>query len=341
MEILVTGGAGYIGSHTCVELINSGFEFVIVDNFSNSSEISLQRVGEITGREIKYYEVDLLDKEDLRQVFSNHDFYAVIHFAALKAVGESVEIPLKYYANNLIGTINLCEVMLEFEVSNLIFSSSATVYGDPVRVPITEDFPTNPTNPYGWTKLMVEQILTDVQHANPSWNVILLRYFNPVGAHQSGLIGESPSGIPNNLMPYISQVAVGKLNELKVFGNDYPTPDGTGIRDYIHVVDLARGHVAALTKLDENPGRKIFNLGTGKGYSVLDLVNSFRKASGKDIPFSIVERRAGDIAESYADPGKANRELHWEAQYGIIKMCEDTWRWQSLNPAGFEIEPQQ
>lgn len=336
MEILVTGGAGYIGSHTCVELLENDFQIVVVDNFSNSSKTSLDRVGEITGQKVNYYEVDLLDKSALRDVFSRHAFQAVIHFAALKAVGESVEIPLKYYSNNLIGTLNLCEMMKEFGVSNIVFSSSATVYGDPSQVPITEDFPTNPTNPYGWTKLMIEQILTDIQAANPNWNVILLRYFNPVGAHPSGLIGESPNGIPNNLMPYISQVAVGKLDKLKVFGNDYPTIDGTGVRDYIHVVDLAKGHVAALKKITDHPGREIYNLGTGRGHSVFDLVNAFSAASGKEIPFAIIGRRAGDIAESYADPGKANRELGWEANLDIDQMCEDTWRWQSMNPGGFE-----
>ncbi len=335
MTILVTGGAGYIGSHTCVELIENGYEIVVLDNFSNSSEISIHRVEEITHQSISYYEVDLLDIVKLREVFGKHNFEAVIHFAALKAVGESVEIPLKYYENNITGTLNLLKVMQEFGVKNFVFSSSATVYGDPATVPITEDFPTSPTNPYGWTKLMIEQILTDVQHANPEWNVILLRYFNPVGAHPSGLIGESPNGIPNNLVPYISQVAVGKLDELKVFGDDYATPDGTGVRDYIHVVDLAKGHVSAIRKFAEQPGLKIYNLGTGKGYSVLEMIEAFHNASGMKISYKIVERRAGDIAECYANPGKANRELNWQAVYGIDKMCEDTWRWQSKNPDGY------
>ncbi|MEJ2758647.1 MAG: UDP-glucose 4-epimerase GalE [Anaerolineales bacterium] len=335
MTILVTGGAGYIGSHTCVELIENGYDIVIVDNFSNSSETSIHRVEEITKQTIPFYQVDLLDIVSLRKVFQKHQFEAVIHFAALKAVGESVEIPLRYYDNNIGGTLNLLKVMVGFEVTDFVFSSSATVYGDPVSVPITEEFATHPTNPYGWTKLMVEQILSDVQHANSNWNVILLRYFNPVGAHSSGLIGESPNGIPNNLMPYISQVAAGKLNELKVFGDDYPTPDGTGVRDYIHVVDLAKGHVSAIQKIGEQPGLEIYNLGTGKGYSVMEVIDAFRRASGKKIPFKVVGRRAGDIAVCYADPGKANRELNWQAVNGIEKMCEDTWRWQSMNPEGF------
>lgn len=337
MAILVTGGAGYIGSHTCVELIESGFEIVIVDNFSNSSELSIRRVEEITGKTIRFYEVDLLDKKALRNVFERHSFSGVIHFAALKAVGESVSIPLRYYENNVVGTLNLVDLMMEFGVSDFVFSSSATVYGDPVSVPITETFETHPTNPYGWTKLMIEQILTDIQHANPDWNVILLRYFNPVGAHPSGLIGESPNGIPNNLMPFISQVAVGKLAELQVFGDDYPTEDGTGVRDYIHVVDLAKGHVSAIEKLNENPGLEIYNLGTGKGFSVLEMLEAFESVVGEEIPYRVVDRRPGDIAECYADSGKANRELNWKAVYSIDKMCEDTWRWQSRNPEGFDI----
>lgn len=336
MAILVTGGAGYIGSHTCVELVENGYDIVIIDNFSNSSETSIHRVEEITSQSIPFYEVDLLDISSLREVFKEHQFDAVIHFAALKAVGESVDIPLKYYENNIGGTLNLLKVMKEFDVTDIVFSSSATVYGDPVSVPITEDFATQPTNPYGWTKLMVEQILSDVQRANLNWNVILLRYFNPVGAHQSGKIGESPNGIPNNLVPYISQVAVGKLNKLQVFGDDYPTPDGTGVRDYIHVVDLAKGHVSAIRKFEEHPGLKIYNLGTGKGYSVFEMIKAFHKASGREIPYEVVGRRAGDIAECYADPGKANRELNWKAVYEIDKMCEDTWRWQSMNPEGFK-----
>lgn len=336
MTILVTGGAGYIGSHTCVELIEHGYDIVILDNLSNSSEVSIRRVEEITQHSIPFYKTDLRDETSVREVFSKHQFDAVIHFAALKAVGESVEIPLRYYENNISGTLNLLKVMMEFGVRNFVFSSSATVYGDPDSVPITEDFATRPTNPYGWTKLMIEQILTDVQHADKGWNVILLRYFNPVGAHPSGLIGESPNGIPNNLVPYISQVAVGKLDELKIFGDDYPTPDGTGVRDYIHVVDLAKGHVSALRKFEEHPGLEIYNLGTGKGYSVLEMIEAFSKASGREIPYTVVGRRAGDIAVCFADPGKANRELNWKAENGIDKMCEDTWRWQSMNPEGFK-----
>lgn len=335
MRILVTGGAGYIGSHTCVELLEVGFDVVVVDNFSNSSQISLNRVEEITGRALTFYQIDLCDIVALRKVFREKKIDAVIHFAALKAVGESVQIPLKYYQNNLIGTLNLCELMLEFGVANFVFSSSATVYGDPLQVPIREDFLVHPTNPYGQTKLMIEQILMDIQVANPDWNIVILRYFNPVGAHSSGLIGEAPNGIPNNLMPYISQVAVGRLEKLQIYGNDYGTEDGTGVRDYIHVVDLAKGHMASLRKLSENPGQVIYNLGTGQGYSVLEVIEAFSKAAKKMIPFEIVGRRPGDIAESYADPSKANLELKWKAEYGIDKMCEDTWRWQSMNPKGY------
>jgi UDP-glucose 4-epimerase len=336
MSILITGGAGYIGSHTCVELLESGQEIVVVDNFSNSSAVSLERVRQITGRNFKHYEVDLADLPGLREIFRNHEIESVIHFAALKAVGESVSMPLHYYQNNVSGSLNLFEVMSEFGVGNIVFSSSATVYGDPASMPITEDFPLQPTNPYGWTKAMIEQILVDIQHANPEWNVILLRYFNPVGAHSSGLIGESPSGIPNNLMPYISQVSVGKLEELQVFGNDYPTTDGTGVRDYIHVVDLARGHLAALNKIAKSPGLEIYNLGTGEGYSVLELVSAFEKASGKEVPFKIVNRRPGDIAICYADPTKSNQELGWAAEFGLDRMCTDAWRWQSKNPKGYD-----
>jgi len=335
MAILVTGGAGYIGSHTCVELLEAGSQIVVVDNLSNSSQESLHRVESITNRSLSFNKVDLLDKPALQKVFSNSNIDAVIHFAGLKAVGESVDIPLEYYHNNITGTLILCDVMAEYGVTDIVFSSSATVYGDPHTVPIAEDFPVKPTNPYGWTKLMIEQILTDIQAANPDMNVGLLRYFNPVGAHPSGLIGEAPSGIPNNLMPFISQVAVGKLEKLLVFGDDYDTPDGTGIRDYIHVVDLARGHLATLDKLKSNPGVVLYNLGTGRGYSVIELVHAFRNASGKEIPYQIVERRAGDIAMSYANPQKANQELGWEANFGIEEMCKDTWRWQSQNPEGF------
>ncbi|MFN2146327.1 MAG: UDP-glucose 4-epimerase GalE [Anaerolineales bacterium] len=338
MTILVTGGAGYIGSHTCVELLDQGYELVVVDNFSNSSRASLDRVAEITGKDVSLYEADILDKVSLRKIFSENGIEAVIHFAALKAVGESVEMPLAYYKNNVGGTIALLEAMKEFSVGNFVFSSSATVYGDPASVPITEDFPIGPTNPYGWTKAMIEQILMDVQAANPEWNVILLRYFNPVGAHPSGLIGESPNGIPNNLMPYMSQVAVGKLKELQVFGSDYETPDGTGIRDYIHVVDLAKGHLAALEKIKEDPGLGIYNLGTGRGYSVLEMTRAFEEATGQKVPYKQVGRRAGDIAECYADASKAKRELGWVASLGLERMCEDTWRWQSNNPNGYDGE---
>ncbi len=337
MHILVTGGAGYIGSHTCLELLNKGEKVTVVDDLSNASYESLRRVEKLCGRTIDFHQVDLLDKEGLRQVFGKHNgsFDAVIHFAGKKAVGESVDKPLMYYENNITGTLNLLSVMEAFAVRNIVFSSSATVYGDPASLPITEDFPLSCTNPYGWTKLMVEQILTDMQLAHPQWNVCLLRYFNPVGAHKSGLIGEDPDGIPNNLMPYISQVAVGKLECLSVFGDDYPTVDGSGVRDFIHVVDLALGHIAVLAKFAENPGRMVYNLGTGKGYSVLEMVAAFSKACGKEIPYKIVGRRAGDIAACYADPGKALRELGWQAQYGLAEMCEDSWRWQTQNPQGF------
>lgn len=337
MAILITGGAGFIGSHTCVELLEDGREIVVLDNFSNSSPAALDRVEQITGKQVVFHQVDLLDIDALRKVFQSYNFEAVIHFAALKAVGESVTMPLAYYKNNVSGSLNLFEVMEEFEVKKIVFSSSATVYGDPASVPITEDFPVRPTNPYGWTKAMMEQILMDLQHARPDWNVILLRYFNPVGAHPSGLIGESPNGIPNNLMPYISQVAVGKLPELRVFGSDYPTEDGTGVRDYIHVVDLARGHLAALDKMKQNPGLRIYNLGTGQGYSVLEMVEAFERASGREIPYQVVDRRPGDIAACYADASAANQELGWSARLGLDRMCEDTWRWQSMNPEGFMV----
>ena len=336
MSILVTGGAGYIGSHTCVELLNSGYDVVVVDNLSNSNSKSLDRVEQITGKKVKFYKVDLLDVEDLDKVFQAESIEAVVHFAALKAVGESVAKPLIYYQNNITGSLNLFEVMEAHGVKNFVFSSSATVYGDPDSVPIREDFPVTATNPYGWTKLMIEQILTDIQLAKPDWNVILLRYFNPVGAHESGMIGESPNGIPNNLMPYISQVAVGKLDKLRIFGGDYDTVDGTGVRDYIHVVDLAKGHIAALKRLQQKNGLEVYNLGTGRGYSVLEVVNAFEKASHQQIGFEIVERRAGDVAASYADPSKANKELGWRAVFDIDKMCEDSWRWQSQNPKGYE-----
>jgi UDP-glucose 4-epimerase len=340
MHILVTGGAGYIGSHTCVELLQEDHTVTVVDNLSNSSEEALQRVEELTGRKPDFHKVDLLDKEALRIVFQQvrEPVDAVIHFAGLKAVGESVEKPLLYYNNNLTGTLVLCEVMAEFGVKNIVFSSSATVYGAPASVPITEDFPLSCTNPYGRTKLMIEEILQDIHVADKDWNIILLRYFNPVGAHVSGRIGEDPAGIPNNLMPYVSQVAVGKLKELSVFGDDYPTPDGSGVRDYIHVVDLARGHVKAIDTIAKMPGVAIYNLGTGRGYSVLEMVAAFELASGKKVPYRIVGRRAGDIAECYADPAKALKELGWKAERGIEEMCVDTWRWQMRNPDGYSGE---
>ncbi len=335
MKVLVTGGAGYIGSHTCVELLASGHEVVVVDNLSNSKEESLKRVRELSGKTLEFHKVDLLDKEALDVVFAGAQADAVIHFAGLKAVGESVSVPLKYYQNNVTGTLVLCEIMNKYNVRNLVFSSSATVYGDPHKVPILEDFPLSATNPYGRSKLMVEEILRDFFVADNSLNIALLRYFNPVGAHESGRIGEDPNGIPNNLLPYISQTAVGKLPFLRVFGDDYPTPDGTGVRDYIHVVDLALGHLKALEKLETNPGVVTYNLGTGQGYSVLEMVSAFQKACGKEIPYEIVARRPGDIAACYADPSLAKKELHWTAQKGIDEMCRDTWRWQSQNPNGY------
>lgn len=335
MAILVTGGAGYIGSHTCLGLLQAGYEVVVVDNLINSKEESLRRVQELTGRKLTFHCVDLLDREALRQVFAQFTFEAVIHFAGLKAVGESVLIPLRYYHNNLTGTITLCEVMQEYKVKNIVFSSSATVYGDPSQMPIREDAPLAPTSPYGRTKWMIEEILQDVHRADNEWNVIILRYFNPVGAHPSGRIGEDPQGIPNNLTPYIAQVAIGKLPLLYVFGNDYPTPDGTGVRDYIHVMDLAQGHLKALEKLSEHPGVAIYNLGTGRGYSVLEVIAAFEKVSGRKVHYKIVGRRPGDIAISYADPSKANRELNWKAERGIEEMCRDLWNWQSQNPQGY------
>ena len=335
MKILVTGGAGYIGSHTCLELLEAGHEVVVVDNLINSKEDSLKRVQEITGKSLIFNRVDLLDRHALMDIFARHHIDAVIHFAGLKAVGESVQIPLKYYHNNITGTLILCEVMAEHSVKNIVFSSSATVYGDPAAVPIREDFPLGPTNPYGRTKLMIEEILKDLFVSDPSWKIALLRYFNPIGAHESGRIGEDPDGIPNNLVPYIAQVAVGRLEELKVFGNDYPTPDGTGLRDYIHVVDLAQGHLYALDRLLAGNGVITYNLGTGRGYSVLEVVSAFEKACSRKIRFQIVGRRDGDIAVCYADPSKANSELGWAAKRGIDEMCIDTWRWQSNNPHGY------
>ncbi|WP_338449841.1 UDP-glucose 4-epimerase GalE [Niallia oryzisoli] len=336
MKILVTGGAGYIGSHTCVELLNKGHEVVVVDNFSNSNQESLKRVKQITGKSFKIYPIDLMDEEKLERVFKENNIEAVIHFAGLKAVGESVNLPLWYYRNNITSTVILCEVMKKYDVKQLVFSSSATVYGEPERFPITEDSDLFAMNPYGRTKLMIEEILQDLYESDPSWNIALLRYFNPIGAHSSGLIGEDPCGIPNNLMPYISQVAVGKLKELSVFGNHYPTDDGTGVRDYIHVVDLAKGHLKALEKISEKPGIEAYNLGTGKGYSVLEIVSAFERASGRAIPYRIVEPRSGDIPICYADPTKAKQELGWVAEKGINEMCEDAWRWQSNNPDGYQ-----
>lgn len=337
MAILVAGGAGYIGSHTVVELQKEGYDVVVVDNLSNSSKQSLERVEKITGKPVAFYEADLLDREKLEEIFTKEKIESCINFAGLKAVGESVAKPWEYYNNNIVGTLVLVDVMRKFNVKNIVFSSSATVYGNPAFIPITEECPKGEiTNPYGHTKSMIEQILTDIQKADPSWNVILLRYFNPIGAHISGTIGENPNGIPNNLMPYIAQVAVGKLEKLGVFGNDYDTPDGTGVRDYIHVVDLAEGHVKAIEKISNNPGLKVYNLGTGRGYSVLDIVKNFEQASGVTIPYEMKPRRAGDIATCYSDPSKAKLELGWEAKLGIKEMCEDSWRWQSNNPNGYE-----
>lgn len=337
MAILVTGGAGYIGSHTVVELQNAGYDVVVLDNLSNASEKALDRVSKITGKPVKFYKADILDRDALNDIFDKETIESCIHFAGLKAVGESVVKPWEYYENNIAGTLTLVDVMRKNNVKNIIFSSSATVYGDPAQIPITEECPKGQcTNPYGWTKSMLEQVLTDIQKADPEWNVMLLRYFNPIGAHKSGTIGENPNGIPNNLMPYITQVAVGKLKELGVFGNDYDTPDGTGVRDYIHVVDLAKGHVKALKKIKENPGLAIYNLGTGKGYSVLDIVKNFEAATGVKIPYVIKPRRAGDIATCYCDASKAEKELGWKAENGIREMCEDSWRWQSNNPQGYE-----
>lgn len=336
MKILVTGGAGYIGSHTCVELLEAGYDVVVVDNLYNASEKALDRVREITGKALTFYKADILDFEALDDIFAKEDIDCVIHFAGLKAVGESVAKPLEYYKNNIAGTLTLCEVMRKYNVKNIIFSSSATVYGDPAFVPITEACPKGtPTNPYGWTKSMLEQILTDLHTADADWNVILLRYFNPIGAHKSGKIGEDPKGIPNNLLPYVAQVAIGKLPCVGVFGNDYDTPDGTGVRDYIHVVDLAAGHVKAVEKIKEKPGVRVYNLGTGRGYSVLDVVKAFGKACGHEIPYQIKPRRAGDIATCYSDASLAKKELGWEAKYGIDEMCADSWRWQRQNPDGY------
>lgn len=336
MNILVTGGAGYIGSHTCVLLLEAGYNVTVLDNLDNSCEVSLERVKEITGKEVKFYKVDLLDYEATNKVFEENKFDAVIHFAGLKAVGESVQIPIRYYHNNITGTLNLCDIMSKHGVKKLVFSSSATVYGDPHTVPIKEDFPLSATNPYGQTKLMIEYILKDIYKSDNEWDIAILRYFNPVGSHESGKIGEDPSGIPNNLMPYISQVAIGKLEQLSVFGGDYDTKDGTGVRDYIHVVDLANGHLKALDKIKNDVGVVIYNLGTGTGYSVLDMVKAFSKASGVDVKYKIVDRRPGDIASCYADPTKAKEELGFVATHTLEDMCRDLWKWQTQNPNGYK-----
>ncbi len=335
MDVLVTGGAGYIGSHTCIELLGAGHNVIVVDNLSNSSYEALRRVEEITGQRVKFHQIDICDKEALETVFRGNPIDAVIHFAGLKAVGESVEKPYLYYHNNVHGTLVLCDVMSRHEVFNLVFSSSATVYGDPASVPINESFPLSATNPYGRSKLMIEEILRDFYVSDQRWNAILLRYFNPAGAHISGRIGEDPNGIPNNLMPYISQVAVGKLKKLSVFGSDYPTIDGTGVRDYIHVVDLALGHVKALDKLADAPGAVAYNLGTGRGYSVLEMITAFEQASGKTVPYQLVDRRPGDVASCYADPDMASTELNWRAERSVDQMAADSWRWQSDNPNGY------
>ena len=335
MAVLVSGGMGYIGSHTTVELLNAGFDVVIADDLSNSKELVKDRIEKITGKTTKFYNVDLTNEEEAEKVFLENDIDSVIHFAAFKAVGESVEKPLEYYYNNITSALVMLRLMRKYNCKNFVFSSSATVYGDAKIVPITEDSPLSATNPYGRTKLMIEDMLRDIAKADPTLNVAILRYFNPVGAHKSGTIGEDPNGIPNNLMPYITKVAVGELKQLRVFGNDYPTHDGTGVRDYIHVVDLAQGHVKALEKLKTNPGLVTYNLGTGNGYSVLDVVKAFAEASGRDIPYEIVDRRPGDIATCYADPKLANEELGWSAERGIKEMCEDSWRWQSNNPKGY------
>ena len=336
MKILVTGGAGYIGSHTCVELLKEGYEVVILDNLCNSSKKAVDRIEEITGKKTSFYECDMADRAALDKIFEEHKIDCVIHFAGLKAVGESVVKPLEYYMNNISGTLILAQAMREHGCKNIIFSSSATVYGDPAFVPITEECPKGtPTNPYGWTKSMLEQILTDLHTADKEWNVILLRYFNPIGAHESGMIGEDPKGIPNNLLPYVAQVAIGKLEKVGVFGDDYDTPDGTGVRDYIHVVDLAVGHVKAIDKIKEDPGVKVYNLGTGNGYSVLDVIKAYSRACGHDVPYEIKPRRPGDIATCYADASLAKKELGWEAKYGIEDMCASSWKWQSMNPNGY------
>lgn len=336
MKILVTGGAGYIGSHTCVELLNEGYEVVIVDNLYNSNQKAVDRIEQITQKKVTFYQNDILDREALDQIFAKENVDAVIHFAGLKAVGESVRKPIEYYTNNIQGTLILTDVMRKHNVKNIIFSSSATVYGNPAMIPITEECPKGVcTNPYGWTKWMLEQILTDIHTADPEWNVMLLRYFNPIGAHESGLIGEDPKGVPNNLLPYVAQVAIGKLECVGVFGDDYDTPDGTGVRDYIHVVDLAKGHVKALNKIKEKAGVKVYNLGTGNGYSVLDVIHAFEKACGHEIPYQIKPRREGDIATCYSKCDLAKEELGWQAQYNLDDMCASSWKWQTMNPNGY------
>jgi UDP-glucose 4-epimerase len=335
MKILVTGGAGFIASHTDLELLNAGYDVVVVDNLSNSCIEAIKRVEMLSGKKITFYENDIRDKEALERIFKKEDIDAVIHFAGLKAVGESCKMPLQYYDNNVIGTVTLLEVMEQYDVKKLVFSSSATVYGDPQTVPITEEFPLSAVNPYGRTKLMIEDILRDLYAADKSWNIAILRYFNPIGAHESGEIGEDPDGIPNNLVPYIAKVALGKLEKVNVFGDDYDTPDGTGVRDYIHVVDLAIGHIKAIEKLEEKPGLVTYNLGTGRGYSVLEVIRNYEKACNKKIPYVITDRRPGDIATSYADPSKANKELGWRAKRDIEQMCRDSYNWQSKNPTGY------
>ncbi|MGO5007825.1 UDP-glucose 4-epimerase GalE [Bacillus wiedmannii] len=337
MAILITGGAGYIGSHTCIELLNNNYKIIVVDNLSNSSIESLNRVKEITGKQFEFYKESVLNREKMNEIFLGNNIEAVIHFAGFKAVGESTTIPLTYYYNNIISTIILCDVMQKHNVKKFIFSSSATVYGIPKTSPITEEFPLSVTNPYGQTKLMIEQIMRDVAKADDEWSIALLRYFNPFGAHKSGRIGEDPNGIPNNLMPYVTQVAIGKLKELNIFGNDYPTKDGTGVRDYIHVVDLAKGHVKALEKVLETKGIEAYNLGTGKGYSVLEMIKAFEEVSGKKIPYKVIGRRPGDVAVCFADVSKAKRELGWEAEYGLEEMCVDSWRWQVNNKNGYQM----
>jgi UDP-glucose 4-epimerase len=336
MPILVTGGAGYIGSHTCVELLNAGYEIIVADNLMNSKKESLNRISKITGKSFPFYKVDLLNEAEIEQVFMENDIESVIHFAGLKAVGESVRLPLKYYHNNITGTINLLNIMKKYDVNRLVFSSSATVYGMPEKVPISEDSPLKALNPYGRTKLMVEEILIDLFQSDRNWSIALLRYFNPIGAHSSGIIGEDPNGVPNNLMPYITQVAVGKLPALSVFGNNYSTADGTGVRDYIHVVDLAKGHLKALEKVSSSQGIEVYNLGTGKGFSVLEMIEAFEEASGVPIPYKVVGPRAGDAAICFADASKAKQELDWVAEKNLHEMCEDSWRWQTNNPNGYD-----